>query len=52
MTGHTSLIISIDFKNQKIYHCGTGVGRNYLIKNGDVLDNFVSFCKGTVFISW
>lgn len=46
MTGHAALIMSVDWKNQKLYHCGAGAGRNFLLKNKSALTNFVKFCSG------
>eukprot|EP00105_Crassostrea_gigas_P016383 XP_011433748.1 PREDICTED: zinc finger protein 595 [Crassostrea gigas] len=46
MTGHAALIMSVDWKNQKLYHCGAGTGRNFLLKNKSALTNFVKFCSG------
>ncbi|XP_052676111.1 zinc finger protein 85-like isoform X2 [Crassostrea angulata] len=45
MTGHAALIMSVDWKNQKLYHCGAGAGRNFLLKNKSALTNFVKFCS-------
>ncbi|XP_061183806.1 zinc finger protein 85-like [Saccostrea echinata] len=44
---HASIVLSLDPKNQKIYHCSSGVGRNFLLVNRNTVKSFISFCTDT-----